>query len=119
MSAYVLNHLSVIMCPHGGIVDHIPTTFTAYRVDGQLPALFGDVYMVTGCSKMALDPQSACSLVQWVAPSIMLVIKGQPALIDSSVGLCQSTSGIPLGPAIVAAVRSMQQEPNEFTNIDY
>ena len=118
MSAYLLNHVSVIMCPHGGLVNHIPATFTAYRVDGQVPALLGDVYTVTGCP-MAATEIGGCGLVQWVAPSVMLNIKGQPALIHTSVGLCQSTSGVSLGPAVVTAVRSMQKEPDEYTSIDY
>jgi hypothetical protein len=49
----------------------------------------------------------------------MLIVKGQPVLIATSVGLCLSLSGGAQGPAIVSAIRSTQMEPDTFTAINY
>ncbi len=105
------------MCPHGGMVTHIPTSSTSYRVDGQLPLLLNDHYLVVGCPN-SYGYNSPCNSVSWVYGSSMLIIKSQPALIHTSVGICNSTSGVPNGPAVVSAIRSTQREPEDLTVID-
>lgn len=117
MGQFVLNHRSVILCPHGGIVTHISTTGTSYRVDGQLPMLLSDVYTVAGCP-FSGSYASPCQSVQWLTASSMLYIRSIPALIQSSTGICMSAAGVPNGPAVVAAVHSMQREPDSPTFIN-
>jgi len=118
MSNFLLNHLSVILCPHGGFVSHIPLSGTAYRVDGQFPMLLGDIYQVSGCPFVG-GYNSPCMMVTWVIASNTLIIRSQPALTAASVGLCMSASGIASGPAVIAAVRSTEMEPDELTVITY
>ena len=117
MSTFLLNTNSIIMCPHGGIVTHIPTTFTTYRIQGRLPMLMTDEYTITGCPGMG-GPMGGCIRVQWVTGSTMLLVKGIPVLTQTSVGLCQTSNGITAGPAIIAATQLLVQEPTELTNIN-
>ncbi len=114
MSAFLLNTNSVIMCPHGGIVTHIPTTYTGYRVQGRRPMLLTDEYLVQGCNGAA----GGCMRVQWVTASTMLMVKGIPVLTQTSVGVCQTAGGLAIGPAIIASTQLMVQEPTEFTNVN-
>lgn len=117
MAGILLNHISVIICPHGGIVVHTPTTNTSYRIDGQFPMLISDLYLVVGCP---FDPRygGGCTMVTWVTGSTNLIIKGQPALVNSSVGICISASGMASAPAIVTAINSMTFEPETFTVVN-
>ena len=105
------------MCPHGGVVTHIPVTFTSYRIEGRPPMLLTDQYLVQGCPFHA-GPMSPCARVTWVSGSPMLLVRGVPVLTQASIGLCQSHSGIPQGPAIVSSCQLMVPEPGEFTSIN-
>ncbi len=117
MGAPILNTNSVILCPHGGMVQHIPGGYTAYRVDGRPPMLLGDTFMVSGCSNVAYG--SPCMRVDWVAPSAMLIVKGRPALTMSSVALCTALNGMMTGPGVVTHVQMSELDPDELTIIDY
>lgn len=116
--AFLLNSDSIILCPHGGMILHTPLSATSYRVNGRFPMLFGDLYQIAGCPFMS-SYGSPCNLVSWVTASNLLIVKGQPALIATSVGLCVAASGVSQGPAIIAAIRSSQLEPDTFTAINY
>jgi hypothetical protein len=105
------------MCPHGGIVTHVPGTFTNYRIAGRAPMLFRDTYLVTGCPLYAGD-SSPCTSIQWATASSMLIIRGSPALTQASIGLCRSIAGIPQGPVIIASCQLLVQEPGKLTVID-
>ena len=115
---FLLNSDSIILCPHGGVVNYMPLSGTAYRVDGRFPMLLGDLYQIAGCPFMS-NYGSSCNFVQWVTASNLLIVKGQPALIATSVGLCISASGGAQGPAIISAIRSSQMEPDTLTTINY
>ena len=115
---FLLNSDSIILCPHGGVVSHTPLSGTGYRVDGRFPMLLGDLYQIMGCSFVS-GYGSPCLSVQWVTASTMLIVKSQPALVATSVGLCISAGGGGMGPAIIAAIRSTQMEPDTFTSINY
>jgi hypothetical protein len=117
MGAFLLNENSVILCPHGGVVTHIPITFTTYRIEGRRPMLLTDEYMVQGCPG-AGGPMGGCIRVQWVSGSTMLLVKGIPVLTQTSVGLCQTSAGVAAGPAIIASTQLMVREPDEFTSVD-
>ncbi len=115
--ALLLNTHSVIMCPHGGMVTHVPGTFTSYRIAGRPPMLQADTFMVQGCPFYAGIP-SPCTSVMWVTASSMLIVRGSPALTQASVGLCSSAGGAVQGPAIIASCQLMVQEPGELTVIN-
>lgn len=117
MGDFLLNTNSVILCPHGGLVTHVPTTFTSYRIEGRQPMLMTDEYLIAGCAGTG-GPMGGCFRVQWVTASTMLIVKGVPVLTQASVGLCQTAAGVPTGPAIVASTQLMVREPDEFTSVD-
>lgn len=113
----LLNSGSIVMCPHGGMVQHIPTTGTSYRVSGRPPMLLSDVYLIAGCAFYAYSP-SPCVKVMWVTGSSLLFVKGQPVLTLASVGMCLAASGAAQGPAIIATAQTGQSEPDEPTFVN-
>lgn len=116
MASPLLNTNSIIMCPHGGIASHTPTSGTSYRVDGRVPMLETDLYTVSGCP-YGHRQSGPCFRIQWVTASNMLIIKGRRALTYESVGICQSASGIAYGPAVVTYTQTGQLEPATLTRI--
>jgi hypothetical protein len=43
--------------------------------------------------------------VQWLVPAARVLVGGQPAILQSSTGLCQSIEQIPAGPPNVAVTQ--------------
>lgn len=116
--AFLLNSQAVLLCPHGGTVQHIPTTNTAYRINGYPPLLLTDTYLVLACPHMAaMAVPMKCDRVQWVNGSNMMMVNGVPVLTNTSTGLCMSPYGVHNGPVVVATPVNVEQEPTEFTNI--
>ncbi len=111
--AYLLSSQAVLICPHGGAIQHVPNTFTTYRLNGYPPLLLTDTYIVAGCGFTY-----PCHQVQWLNGSATMMIKGIPVLTVTSTGLCLSTLGTPGGPVVVASPVNVKEEPREFTNID-
>lgn len=111
--ALLLNTNSVIMCPHGGMVVHVPVTSTTFRVDGRRPMLMTDIYNVVGCPFVNGYHPSPCQSVTWVSASSLLLVKGIPVLTRNSVGICGFQ-----GPAIITYTQTGQREPSEFTNVN-
>jgi len=117
MPPLLLNTNSVIMCPHGGIVTHVSGTSTSFRIQGRPPMLLTDVYIVSGCP-FGGGYSGPCTQVMWVSGSPMLRIRGIPVLTQASVGICQSSSGVPQGPAIIASCQLIEPEPDQPTDIN-
>ncbi len=121
MSNFILTQSSVITCPHGGIVTHVPSYFGNYRVDNEIPMLLTDQYIINGCSMalpgglMTPDP---CLRIQWLTGSNFLFVRGIPALTNASTGICQSSRGIPAGPPIMCSFQTAVREPKKFTRVD-
>lgn len=118
MGDLLLNTNSVLMCPHGAPVIHIPTSGTSYRVAGRIPMLLGETYTIAGCPHYA-SSIGPCLMVIWLTASPMLIIKGQPILTLRSAGICQSSNGVPMGPVIITNTQTGERESDEFTVIDY
>jgi hypothetical protein len=89
------------MCPHGGQVTTAPGA-AKVLVGGQPAATMGDTYTVAGCAFMVGTKPQPCVKVQWLAPAVRVLIGGQPAILSTSSGLCQSAEQIPAGPPSVA-----------------
>jgi uncharacterized Zn-binding protein involved in type VI secretion len=101
-----LVHLgATIFCPHGGPVNIIPTN-TRVLVSGQPVATLGDTYLVAGCAFTIPGPKpQPCVRVQWLVPATRVFVNGQPAILQTSTGLCLSAEQIPQGPPLVAATQ--------------
>jgi hypothetical protein len=113
MGDLLLNSGSVILCTHGGVVTHVGTTNTTYRISGRPPMLQTDVFLVAGCPFA-----NPCNTIQWLTASTMLIVKGIPVLTYTSVGMCMGANGVANGPAVVAATQLGEREPDTFTSIN-
>ena len=90
------------ICPHGGQVAIISSN-ARVLVSGQPVATLSDMYLVAGCAFAPVKPQP-CVKVQFV-PATRVLVNGQPVILQTSTGLCQSAEQIPQGPPIVVATQ--------------
>jgi uncharacterized Zn-binding protein involved in type VI secretion len=93
-----LYHANAVgICPHGGQVTVIPSA-PRVLVSGMPVATMADVTLVAGCvfTVPTAKPQP-CVRVQWIVPATRVLVNGQPALLQTSVGLCLSPESIPQG----------------------
>jgi hypothetical protein len=92
-------------CPHGGQVSTISTN-TRVLVGGQPVATLGDDFPIAGCA-FTVPPgkPQPCVKVRWIAPATRVVVNGQPAILQTSAGVCQSAEQIPGGPPVVTATQ--------------
>ena len=109
MPGLLLHVGATAICPHGGQVTVIPAN-SRVLVGGQPVATFGDQYLVAGCA-FTVPPgkPQPCIKVQWLVPATRVLVNGQPAILQTSSGLCQSPEQIPQGPpsVIVTQVKAM------------
>lgn len=105
----LLDTSSVLTCTHGAPCTHVPTQ-QRVLVNG-MPALTGiDVNSVAGCAFTLPGPvASPCVSVQWVVPATRVFVMGQPALLQTSVGLCKAATQAPQGPPVVSTVQPRVQ----------
>jgi hypothetical protein len=90
-----------MMCPHGGQITTISSNVRVL-VSSQPVATFADTSLVAGCAFAPVKPQP-CVRVQWLAPAVRVMVGGQPALLQTSPGLCLSAEQIPQGAPIPVA----------------
>jgi len=94
------------MCPHGGQVTTISANLRVL-VSGQPVATLSDTFLVAGCAFTVPVPKpQPCVKVQWLAPAMRVLVNGQPAILQTSAGLCQSAEQIPQGAPIVVATQT-------------
>lgn len=98
MPNYLLNHSSVILCVHGGMVTHVSVGAAGELINGSPPMLLNDLYFVAGCPNMTPGP---CMRVIWVTGSPTRRVNGIPILTNVSVGMSQTADGIVSGPATI------------------
>lgn len=89
------------ICPHGGQVTTISSNVRVL-VSGMPVATLADVSLVAGCA-FTVPPgkPQPCIKVQWLVPAARVLINGQPALLQTSTGLCLSPEQIPQGPPTI------------------
>ena len=114
MSNFILTNTSVILCPHGGVVTHIPLTVTDFNINGALPLLLTDRYIIAGCANVTGAGPSPCLEVVWTNPSNMLLVRGNPALTNLSVGLARDVLGGIGGNVIITSFQTSYQEPARY-----
>ncbi|MCU1348999.1 MAG: hypothetical protein JWO56_2029 [Acidobacteria bacterium] len=88
---------AVAICPHGGQVTVIPSA-PRVLVSGMPVATMSDTTLVAACV-FTVPPgkPQPCIRVQWLVPAARVLVNGQPALVQTSVGLCLSPESIPQG----------------------
>ena len=96
------------ICPHSGQVS-LSTPNTRVVVGGQPVATMADSDTVAGCPFQipvgaGTKPQP-CVRIQWLVPAARVRVGGQPALLQTSSGLCLSAEQIPQGPPNVTVTQ--------------
>ena len=91
---------AVAICPHGGQVTTIPAS-PRVTVSGMPVAVMSDTSTVIGCVFTVGPKPQPCVRVQWLVPATRVFVNGQPALLQTSVGLCLSVEQIPQGPPTI------------------
>lgn len=105
MSGFLYHTNASANCPHGGQVTTPPTN-TRVLVSGQPVATLSDTSIVAGCPFVLPNgkPQP-CMTLKWLVPATRVQVNGQPVLLQTSTGLCQSAEQIPQGPPIIASTQ--------------
>ena len=94
-----------IICPHAGSVT-VVTSNTRVLVGGQPTATLGDTYTVAGCAFTVPGPKpQPCVTTRWLVAATRVLVNGQPVIIQTSTGICQSVEQIPQGPPTVVAAQ--------------
>lgn len=99
---------AVATCPHGGPVQVVSTN-TRVLVSGTPVATMGDTFTVGGCPFQipvgaGTKPQP-CVTAKFLVPALRVLVNGQPAILQTSAGLCQSAEQIPQGPPTIATTQ--------------
>ena len=89
------------------MVTHVPAGFAGELINGQLPLMLNDMYFVAGCPFFVGESPSPCLRVIWTTASVTKLIGGVPVLINTSLGISQSMSGVPQGMAIIASFQTI------------
>lgn len=109
MGSPLLHVGATIMCPHAGQVSVVSSN-TRVLLGGQPAATASDTFMIAGCPFQTPVPKpQPCMTVRWISPAVRVKINGQPALLQTSSGLCNSAEQIPQGPPNVVVVQPKVQ----------
>ncbi|MEM6468162.1 MAG: PAAR-like protein [Planctomycetota bacterium] len=96
-------------CPHQGQISVVSQN-TRVLVGGQPVATFSDMHTVAGCPFTVPGPKpQPCVTVKWLVPATRVLINGQPALLQTSSGVCQSAEQAPQGPPNVLVTQPRVQ----------
>lgn len=90
------------ICPHGGSITTVSAN-TRVLVNGMPVAALADTSLVAGCPFVVGNVPQPCLRVQWLTPAARVLVNGQPALLQTSTGLCLSPAQAPQGPPTVVA----------------
>jgi hypothetical protein len=108
MAGGMLNISSSLQCPHGGMVQIVPSN-PGFMVGGAPIATANDTFIVTGCPfQIPATPPipSPCVTVRWMVTDLRMNAGGAPTLSQSSQGLCYSAAQVPQGPVVIAATQA-------------
>ncbi len=108
MPGPVLTITSALTCPHGGPVTIAPGS-PRVSILGQPVATMADQFVVGGCPFQVpigtgTKPQP-CVRIQYTVPATRVTSMGQPLVLATSVGMCQSVEQIPQGPPMPVTVQ--------------
>lgn len=96
------------LCPHGGQLTTVPGN-PRVLVGGQPVATMADQFLIAGCVFTLPGPKpSPCVTAKWLKPALRVLAGGQPVILRTSPGLCQSPDQLPQGPpnVIITQVRA-------------
>src|SRR5574341_627744 len=93
-------------CPHIGPVQVVSTN-ARVKVSGMPVATLSDQFLVSGCPfTLPNGKPQPCVRVQWLVPAARVQVMGQPVILQTSTGLCQSAEQIPQGPPLITSTQT-------------
>jgi len=98
--AGLLNSSSMMMCPHGGMVQAV-TSNTRAKAAGDFVLRASDTFLVTACPFIVGIVPHPCVQVQWVQPAMQSEAAGDFTLTEESVGLCVAADMAPQGTVMI------------------
>lgn len=104
MGAFLVHVGSTIMCPHAGSVSIITSNSRVF-VSNQPVATQNDMFIVAGCPFTVGTKPQPCITAKWLVTATRVKINGQPAILQSSSGICQSPEQAPQGPPTVVSTQ--------------
>ena len=106
MPGFLMHVGSSAICPHGGQVSIISSN-TRVLVSGMPVTTLNDNWQVAGCpfTVPPTKPQP-CVKVLWLVPASRVMVGGQPVILQTSTGMCQSAEQIPQGAPTVIATQT-------------
>lgn len=100
MPGFLFHTGASAICTHGGPVQVVSTN-ARVLVSGMPVATLGDQFLVAGCVFNVSGAPSPCIKVQWLVPAARVLVNGQPAILQTSPGLCQNAAQAPQGAPVV------------------
>jgi hypothetical protein len=109
MPGYLVTTSASVNCTHGASVS-IVSGNARVKAGGAYVAVLSDSGTVSGCPFQipvgaGTKPQP-CVTVRFLVPATRVRIGGQPALIQTSSGICQSAEQIPQGPPTIVSTQT-------------
>ena len=105
MPGFLYHVGAAAICPHGGQVTVISSN-SRVLVGGLPVATLADTLTVAGCAFTVPGPKpQPCVTAQWLVPAARVLVNGQPAILQTSAGLCLSAEQIPQGPPTVVSTQ--------------
>lgn len=105
MSGPLVNVGATGICPHAGQMS-IVSANTRVLASGTPVATVADQFLIAGCPFTTPEPKpSPCVTTQWLVPAARVLINGQPAVLQTSTGLCFSPLQVPQGPPTIVATQ--------------
>jgi hypothetical protein len=96
MSGLLLNVGAYATCPHGGKLEVVSSNPNV-MVCAQPAVTIGDQFLISGCSfTIGVKPQP-CVEAKWLNCATRVFINGSPAVLQTSIGVCESIEQIPQG----------------------
>ncbi len=92
------------ICPHAGPITTISSN-ARVLVNGMPVGTAADTYVVAGCVFTVGPKPQPCVLARWLVPAVRVLVNGQPAILQTSTGLCFSAEQAPQGPPTVIATQ--------------
>ena len=69
-------------------------------------AVISDTSTIAGCPFVAGNKPQPCVTVKWLVAAVRVTVNGQPVLVQTSTGLCQSVEQIPQGPPTILTTQA-------------
>jgi Putative peptidoglycan binding domain len=100
-----LTELSLLLCPHRGTVQSVPTRLVSPPTASPRILTVNDIFTVNGCGLIDfLGRPSPCFGVRWVISNPQFRVNGANTLNAASLGVCESAIPLPQGNVLIARV---------------